>query len=162
MMSGVLMWVPLALSLLALAGAGLACWQARQAKTLATPTPEMQRLEAQLSQPEGQQLLAQLLSQVQGQEGRLRGLEAASEQIRNQLRGAVQHVGLKRFNAEEGVGGNLSFALALLDARNHGMMITSMYSLQSCRIFLRGIVNGKAEMPLTEEEQEALAMALGG
>ncbi|MBU0607725.1 MAG: DUF4446 family protein [Armatimonadetes bacterium] len=161
-MPDVLMWAPLGLSVVALVVAGLAYWQARQAKALATPTPEMQRLEAHLAGPEGGQLLAQLLSQAQAQEGRLRELEAAREQIRNQLRGAVQRVGLKRFNAEEGVGGNLSFALALLDARNHGMMITSMYSLQSCRVFLRGIVNGKAEMPLTEEEQEALEMALGG
>ena len=41
-------------------------------------------------------------------------------------------------------------------------MITSLYSLQSCRVFVRGIVNGQAEMPLTEEEQEALGQALRG
>lgn len=161
-MSGLLIWAPLAVSLIALVAAGLALWQAKQARLLAAPTPEMQQLEARLAEPAGQQLLAQLLSQVQAQEGRLRELETACEQIRGQLRGAVQRVGLKRFNSEEGVGGNLSFALALLDARNHGMMITSMYSLQSCRVFLRGIVSGKAEMPLTEEEQEALEMALKG
>ena len=161
-MSLVLTWLPLVISVVALAAAGVAVWQAKQAKVLATPTFEMQRLAAQLAEPEGQQLLAQLLSQVQAQEGRLRDLETAREQILQQLRGAVQRVGLKRFNSEEGVGGNLSFALALLDGRNHGMMITSMYSLQSCRVFLRGVVNGKTEMPLTEEEQEALEMALRG
>jgi len=161
-MTGALAWVPLIVSLLALAGAAFALWMAQRARALATPTTEMQRLAQQLAEPEGQQLLAQLLSQAQAQEGRLRELESAREQLRNQLRGAVQKVGLKRFNSETGVGGNLSFALVLLDARNHGFMITSMYSLQACRVFLRGIVNGKAEMPLTEEEEEALEQALRG
>jgi len=99
---------------------------------------------------------------VLAQEGRLRGLESSREQVRNQLRGAVQKVGLKRFNSDESVGGNLSFALCLLDGRSHGLMLTSMYSLTTCRVFMRGIVNGKAEMPLTEEEEEALTMALRG
>lgn len=161
-MQALLTWLPVVISVAALVVAFVAYRQAQRARTLATPTPEMQRLAAELAQPQGEQLLAQLLSQAQAQEGRLRDLETAREQIRGQLRGAVQRVGLKRFNSEEGVGGNLSFALALLDGRNHGMMITSMYSLQSCRIFLRGIVNGQTDMPLTDEEREALQQALEG
>jgi hypothetical protein len=161
-MSVLLTWLPLGLSLVTLGVAAYAVLQARQAKTLATPTTEMQRLAAEVAQPEGAHLLAQLVGQAQAQEGRLRSLESTREQIRNQLRGAVQRVGLKRFNSEEGVGGNLSFALALLDERTHGFMITSLYSLQSCRVYVRGIVGGQAELPLTEEEQEALEMAVKG
>jgi hypothetical protein len=161
-MSAVLTWLPLVLSLAAVVVAVLAYRQAKQARLLATPTEEMQALAAQLAQPEGEQLLAQLVSQALAQESRLRELEGARDQIRNQLRGAVQKVGLKRFNSDENVGGNLSFALALLDGRNHGLILTSMYSLTVCRVFMRGIVNGKTELPLTEEEAEALEMALRG
>ena len=161
-MNGILTWLPLAISVLALAGGGVALWMAQRAKKLATPTPEMQRLAARLAEPEGEQLLAQLLAQTQAQDGRLRELESAREQLTNQLAGAVQKVGLKRFNAEHGVGGNLSFALALLDHRNHGVMMTSMYTLESSRVFLRGIISGQTDMPLTEEEQEALQQALRG
>lgn len=161
-MNGVLLWLPVILSLLALAAALGALWLARRATTLATPSPQMQALARRLAEPEGEQLLAMLLSQVQTQEGRLRELEAARDAISRQLLGAVQKIGLKRFNAEEGVGGNLSFALVLLDGRNHGLMITSLYTLESTRVFLRGIINGRTELPLTAEEQEALQQALQG
>ena len=125
--------LPLALSVVALLIAAYAAWQANRAKTMATPTREMRRLAETLAQPQGEQLLAQLLSQVQGQEGRLRDLESAREQIKAQLKGAVQKIGLRRFNAETGMGGNLSFALVMLDARNHGLMITSIHTLESAR-----------------------------
>ena len=75
-------------------------------------------------------------------------------------RGAVQRVGLERFNSEKGLGGNLSFALVMLDARNHGICLTSIHSLEACRIFLRGIVSGKTDMPLMPEEEAALQQAL--
>ncbi len=159
-MNGALLWLPLILSLVALAAALGALWLARRAKILATPSPEMQALAQRLAEPAGEQLLATLLSQVQAHEGRLRDLEAARDAISRQLLGAVQKIGLKRFNADEGVGGNLSFALVLLDGRNHGLMITSLYTLESTRVFLRGIINGRTELPLTAEEQEALQQAL--
>lgn len=159
-MTGPLQWLPLVLSALALALGGVAVWLANRAKVMATPTPEMRRLAEGLSRPEGAQLLSQLLSQVQAQEGRLRDLESAREQLKAQLKGAVQKIGLRRFNSETGLGGNLSFALVMLDARNHGLMITSIHSLESNRTFLRAIINGGTDLPMMPEEQEALAQAL--
>jgi hypothetical protein len=155
-----LQWLPLAISGLALVAAAVAIWLASRAKVMATPTTEMRRLAQTLAQPEGEQLLARLLSQVEGQEQRVRELESAREQIRAQLKGAVQKIGLRRFNSETGLGGNLSFALVMLDARNHGLMITSIHTLESARIFLRAIINGETDLPMMPEEQEALAQAL--
>jgi len=159
-MESLLNWLPLGLSALALIGAGAALWQASKARALATPTSEMRRLAERLAQPEGEQLLATLLSQIQGQEARLRDLDAVAESLKLQLRGAVQRIGLQRFNSDEGIGGNLSFALAMLDSRKHGLMLTSIHSLESCRIFLRPIIGGESEMPLMPEEQTALQQAL--
>ncbi|MHB8994116.1 MAG: DUF4446 family protein [Armatimonadota bacterium] len=155
-----LQWLPLAVSGLALAAAAVAGWLAYRAKAIATPTSEMRRLAQTLAQPEGERLLARLLSEVEGQEQRLRELESAREQIRAQLKGALQKIGLRRFNSETGLGGNLSFALVMLDARNHGLMITSIHTLESGRIFLRAIINGETDLPMMPEEQEALAQAL--
>lgn len=159
-MKDVLNWLPLALSALALIGAGIAVWMAQSAKVMATPTPEMRRLAQRLVEPEGAQLLATLLAQVQAQETRLRDLDAVSETLKSQLRNAVQKIGLQRFNSDEAMGGNLSFALAMLDSRNHGLMLTAIHSLESGRIFLRSIINGQSEMPLMPEEQTALQQAL--
>lgn len=153
-------WLPVVVAGLALVLAAVALWRALLAQRLATPSPGMRSLAAQLAKPEGEQLLAQLLSQVQGQEGRLRELETAQEALKLQLRSAVQRIGLRRFNSETGLGGNLSFALVMLDARNHGLMITSIHSLETCRIFLRAIVGGTTDLPMMPEEEEALQMAL--
>ncbi|MEN6548056.1 MAG: DUF4446 family protein [Armatimonadia bacterium] len=159
-MQSFLNWLPLGLSALAAILGGVALWQSQKARALATPTSEMRRLAERLAQPEGEQLLATLLAQVQGQETRLRDLDATAESLKLQLRDAVQRIGLQRFNSDEVIGGNLSFALAMLDSRNHGLMLTSIHSLESCRIFLRPIINGESEMPLMPEEQTALQQAL--
>lgn len=153
-------WVPIAVSVVSLVVAAWALWQANRARVMATPTREMRRLAETLAQPQGAELLANLLAQVQTAEGRLRELESAREQIKAQLKGAVQKIGLRRFNSETGLGGNLSFALVMLDARNHGLMLTSIHSLESGRIFLRAIINGGTDLPMMPEEQEALAQAL--
>jgi hypothetical protein len=155
-----LQWLPLAVSGLAFIVAAAAIWLAYRAKAVATPSSEMRRLAQTLAQPEGEQLLARLLSQVEGQEQRMRELESARDQIRAQLKNAVQKIGLRRFNSETGLGGNLSFALVMLDARNHGLMITSIHTLESGRIFLRNIIKGETDLPMMPEEQEALAQAL--
>ena len=155
-----LQWLPLAVSGLALIVAGVAMWLANRARVMATPTPEMRRLAQSLSKPEGEQLLAKLLSQVEAQEGRVRELESTRDQIKAQLKGAVQKIGLRRFNSETGLGGNLSFALVMLDERKHGLMLTSIHTLEANRIFLRAIINGGTDLPMMPEEQEALAQAL--
>ncbi|NPV48365.1 MAG: DUF4446 family protein [Armatimonadetes bacterium] len=161
-LSAPLGWLPLVVSSLALVLAVLAAVLALRAYRMSTPTPAMRRLQERLAGPGGEQLLAELQSQLVSHGQRLLEVESRTEQLGNQLRGAVQKVGLERFNAHEGLGGNLSFALVMLDARNHGVCLTSIYSLEGCRIFLRGIVSGKTDHPLLPEEQTALDQALRG
>jgi hypothetical protein len=160
MISPWLLAIPVVLSVLALAAGVMALLMAANARTLATPTPQMKRLAESLRGQEAEQLLAQLLGQVQGQDARLRELENAAELLRNQLKGAVQKVGLHRFNSEKSMGGNLSFVLVMLDARDHGLMLTCIHSLEAGRIFLRGVVGGQTDHPLLPEEQVAMQQAL--
>ena len=155
-------WLPLVLSSLALVLGIAAMLTALRARAAATPTAAMRRLQEKLSGPEGEQLLAELATEVQAHAARLREAESLASQLSNQLRSTVQKVGLERFNAEKGLGGNLSFALVMLDARNHGFCLTSIHNLESARIFLRGVVNAKTEMPLLPEEEAALQQALKG
>ena len=155
-------WLPLVLSSLALVLGLAAMLTALRARAAIAPTPAMRRLQEKLSGPEGEQLLAELATEVQAHAARLREAESLASQLSNQLRSAVQKVGLERFNAEKGLGGNLSFVLVMLDARNHGFCLTSIHNLESGRIFLRGIVSGKTELPLLPEEDTALQQALKG
>jgi len=74
-------------------------------------------------------------------------------------RRALQRVGLVRYNPFEETGGNQSFALALLDADEHGFIITSLHARAGTRIYARALTGGRAEGQLSEEEAEALRLA---
>jgi hypothetical protein len=89
--------------------------------------------------------------------------EAVLEQSLNQLKKdfafAVQKVGLVRFNPFNDGGGNFSFCLALLDQNNTGIIITSMYGREQNRIYTKKLDQGKCDIKLTEEEEQAVEKA---
>ncbi len=86
-------------------------------------------------------------------------LEAALKTLSHKSSFAMQKLGLVRFNPFEDGGGNFSFALALLDLHDTGVVITSMHGRQQNRIYTKTIRNGRCEIALTEEEQQAVSMA---
>lgn len=102
------------------------------------------------------QRLDGLVKDVHGLATRTRAVEAAS-------RLAVQSAGLVRFNPfREDTGGNLSFALALLDADNNGIVLSSLHSRTSTRMYIKAITAGVPDQTLSDEETEALNQARHG
>ena len=73
----------------------------------------------------------------------------------------LQKVGLVRFNAFEDVGGEQSFAVALIDAKCNGVILSSVYSRSDVRVYSKALADGHASHPLTEEEEKALLQARG-
>ena len=86
-------------------------------------------------------------------------LEQALKQLEDDSTFATQKVGLVRFNPFEDGGGNFSFCLALLDAHNNGVVLTSMHGRQQNRIYTKRILNGQSDAQLTEEENQAILEA---
>jgi hypothetical protein len=86
-------------------------------------------------------------------------METTVAQIKETGRGAVQKVGLIRFNPFADSGGNLSFCLALLNDRLDGVVITSIHGRQQNRIYAKNIQGGKHDGGLTEEEMAAIDLA---
>ncbi len=76
-------------------------------------------------------------------------------------RAAFQKYGVVKYNAFKGMGGNLSFAVALLDYTNSGFVINSVHSREGCFLYLKEIDRGETEIELGSEEREALEQALG-
>jgi len=77
------------------------------------------------------------------------------------LRGLFK-VGIVRFNPFRDVGGDQSFAVALLNGKNNGLTISSLYSREGTRIYCKNIIDGQSEKyPLTDEEKEAIKIAIG-
>ena len=72
---------------------------------------------------------------------------------------ALSHVGLVRFDAFDDTGGHQSFALALIDDDGDGLVLTSLHSRQSTRLYIKGVRRGVADAPLSGEEVRAMQSA---
>ena len=75
---------------------------------------------------------------------------------------SIQRVGVVRYNPFEDTGSNQSFALAMLDAKGDGFVLSSLHSRQATRLFLKQIASGKADTALSQEENEAIRRASEG
>ncbi|HIX14971.1 MAG TPA: DUF4446 family protein [Candidatus Hungatella pullicola] len=76
-------------------------------------------------------------------------------------RSAFQKFGLVKYNAFKGMGGNLSFAMAMLDYTNSGFVLNSVHSREGCYIYIKEVDRGETEVLLGSEEKDALEQALG-
>lgn len=81
--------------------------------------------------------------------------------IENTLLGTYQKIGIVKYDAFKELGGQLSFALALLDKENNGFLLNAMHSTrEGCYTYVKEIIHGEASVILSEEEKEALDKAI--
>jgi cell division protein FtsL len=85
-----------------------------------------------------------------------------SNRINSLAHKGLYKVGMIRFNPFRDVGGDQSFAIALLNGKNNGLTISSLYTREGTRIYCKNIIDGQSEKhPLTDEEKKAIKTAIG-
>lgn len=77
------------------------------------------------------------------------------------FRSSFQKFGVVKYNAFKGMGGNLSFALSILDYTNSGFVMNCVHSREGCYLYIKPVDMGKTDIVLGNEEQESLEQALG-
>ena len=77
------------------------------------------------------------------------------------VKSSYQKFGMVKYNAFKGMGGNLSFAIALLDMNNTGFILNSVHSREGCYLYIKMVEKGETDIILGTEEKEALEQALG-
>jgi hypothetical protein len=105
-------------------------------------------------------LIQQCLSRVGETSDRLGSIESHLESVADNQQLCLQKVGLVRFDAYADVHGKQSFSLALLNARNNGAVITGLFGRTDARCYGKPIVGGKSEHTLSEEEKQAVEVAM--
>ncbi len=90
---------------------------------------------------------------------RIDQLEVATKALTEGLKYCVQHVGVVRFNPYHDTGGDQSFAIAMLDAHNDGLVMTGMHSRTGVRLYAKPISRGRSTYPLSDEERQAIEQA---
>lgn len=79
--------------------------------------------------------------------------------IEKDMKKAIQKIGIVRYNAFDDVGSNLSFAVAILDDNNSGIVINGIYARETSSVYAKPVVEGKSEYQLSKEEEEAIRKA---
>lgn len=73
-----------------------------------------------------------------------------------------QKRGFVQYNAYEENGGNLSFALTLLDKKNNGFILNIMHTTAGSFTYAKEVKDGRCRVDISEEEQRSLEQALSG
>ena len=76
------------------------------------------------------------------------------------LDGAISHCGLIRYDAYNEMSGRQSTSIALLDSACNGVVLSSIHHRDTSRLYAKQVAEGKGELKLSPEEEEALRIAL--
>jgi hypothetical protein len=96
---------------------------------------------------------------VQDASQRLDGRMSVAE---HRLDGAVAYRALVRYDAYGEMSGRQSTSIALLDATRSGVVLSSIHHRDQSRLYAKQVRNGRGELELSPEEDEAIRLALEG
>lgn len=97
-------------------------------------------------------LCNEILDKNKDMENRINYMERNMQQC-------VQKVGVVRYNAFDNVGSNLSFAIAILDGNDNGVVLNGIYTRESTSTYAKAIQNGQSKYVLSAEEIQAIDIA---
>ena len=86
--------------------------------------------------------------------------ELKVEEALHSITTTFHKLGIVKYDAFKEMGGNLSFALCMLDDNNTGFILNTMHGRESSYTYIKEIIKGEAYATLGEEEKEALEKAL--
>ena len=147
----------LTLAVIALSGAVLAVHR-RATRTAAG----YRRLTGDATDASLAESLDRHLDRVEAVDRRLTALDAEYRSLEARGRGSLQHLGIVRFNPFADTGSDQSFAIALLNDRHNGVVISSLHARSGTRVFAKPVEAGQASYALSDEEAEALRIAAEG
>lgn len=102
-----------------------------------------------------------LIDEIRNLKSEDRANKDAIRTLTKNVKGSYQKFGMVKYNAFKGMGGNLSFAFALLDFNNTGFILNTVHSREGCYLYIKIVERGETEILLGNEEKEALEQALG-
>ncbi len=81
-------------------------------------------------------------------------------EVEARLDGAIAYRALVRFDAYNELSGRQSTSIALLDAHGSGVVVTSIHHRDQARVYAKQVHEGRGELELAPEEEEAIRLAL--
>lgn len=107
-----------------------------------------------------EEILIQHIKEVDGVKAANTRILEENKCIRQFLKKTIVRVAVVRFRAFEDMGGDLSYAIAMLDASNDGVIFSSIFARSDSRSYLKPIKGGSSKYALTDEEEGVLREAM--
>lgn len=108
----------------------------------------------------GVDTLPALLRAVEGNQKDIAALQSAFEAASIEARTHFKRLGIVRYNAFDGVAGQQSYSLCLLDENRTGILISNLVGTNFSRGYTVEIKAGEPARPLGDEESQALVAAI--
>jgi len=104
-------------------------------------------------------VLFEEIKRLKKAESNIKELSDFSKKLKEVTDQSLQKVSVIRFNPFKETGGDQSFVIALLDSKDDGLIISSLFTREGTRVYTKPIKSGKSTYPLSKEEIEALEKA---
>lgn len=89
----------------------------------------------------------------------LDNLSARLDKLEEFERTTMKNIGVVKFDAFDDIAGELSFAIALLNEKKNGFILSTISTRNESRVYIKPVVGGQSSYHLTPEEKEAIAKA---
>jgi hypothetical protein len=106
------------------------------------------------------EILDRQLQRVESLSERVDALNKLHHELEDLSQRTIQKVAVVRYNPFSDTGGDQSFAIALLDSRGNGVVLSSLHSRTDTRVFAKAVQSGRSKYQLSDEEQDAIKRAL--
>ncbi|MFH0943344.1 MAG: DUF4446 family protein [Candidatus Beckwithbacteria bacterium] len=138
----------------------LLVWQIILTVLLIQTMVHYRRLTKNITKKDLKTILTQILSKQELDDKEIALLKKSLNQVKIDLKSSLQKIGFVRFNPFSQTGGDQSFSLSLLDDNNNGLVISSLHSRDTTRLYTKTIKAGQAEgYELSKEEIKAIQVA---
>ncbi|NLK20594.1 MAG: DUF4446 family protein [Epulopiscium sp.] len=104
-------------------------------------------------------LLMDYISKVSSVEEENERIIEAYKVMRRDIDNCIQKVGIVRYNAFGDAGGELCYAIALLDEHDDGIVINGIHSRENSYTYAKPIEKGRCNYALSAEEEQAIQKA---
>ena len=146
--------------LMTIAVGGLFAWVITLTILLVQTSLHYRRLIKNVSKKDLKAVLNDLLTKTDLTQKQIQLVGSNLKKLDTKSQGFIQKVGFVRFNPFPQTGGDQSFSLALLDAKDSGFVLSSLHSRDHTRFYAKTVKGGVSEgHELSKEERQAISNA---
>lgn len=107
-----------------------------------------------------EEVINQIHDQITTIQSQLAGLEQRVEHQEQQKKHMKSNIAVKRYNAYDQQGSDLSFSIAIVDDYKSGAVLTGLHSREQTFLYAKALNEGSSEYQLSPEEKAAINQAV--